>query len=800
MTTRPRWPELLQASLALTLPALVASPALAQQAASPMLPPVTVEGGTQRATRVAPKPRAATRATAERRAAAPAPAPAPIQATPRENARGPVRGIVAGRSATGTKTDASLLETPQSISVVTRDQIQQQAARSVAEALRYEPGVISESRVGDRFDNVFIRGFGGFGSAANYLHYWDSLRLPRGVSYAMPSVDPYLLERVEVLRGPASVLYGQNNLGGMVNLISKAPTATPQGEVFTRFGDHNRIEGGFDISGPLTKDGDLLYRLIGLGRKANTEVDYTTTERRLIAPMITWTPSADTKLTVRATYDKDPSSYQPNWLPAVGTLLPNAAGQIPKDFFSGSPNVNRYAREQTSVGYEFEHHFNDTWAVRQNLRYMELTSDFKALSVTGFATAANSCSAGVPNATCIARTSTNYLEQLRAFAIDNQAEAKFTTGWLDHTVLMGVDYQTSSASARFGNGPTTYVNYLNPVYPALSAPPITTQTLIDRNQVGIYLQDQIRLGKLAVVAGVRNDWAEGSNQTNTLATGVVTNSVRPSDTAATWRVGATYLFDNGFAPYASYSTSFEPSVTVGTDYTGAAFKPTTGKQYEAGLKYQPVGLNGFFMLSYFDITQDNVLTLDTGRLASLNPRCTASGLYCQTQQGQVQSKGVELSGKVTLQPGLDVIAAYSHTNIEITQSTQTATIFGSSTVVSLQGKRPVGAAADTASLWMDYTFQAGPLAGFGFGGGVRYVGESYGDTANSARMVVPAYTLGDAQIHYDLAGASPQLKGWKLAVNMTNIFDKTYVSACASSNQCFYGNGRATLGTISYRW
>lgn len=268
-------------------------------------------------------------------------------------------------------------------------------------------------------------------------------------------------------------------------------------------------------------------------------------------------------------------------------------------------------------------------------------------------------------------------------------------------------------------------------------------------------------------------------------------------------MGATYEFESGVAPYASYSTSFEPSVAVGTDYTGKTFVPTTGEQYEAGIKYQPVGFNGFFMFSYFDITQNNVLSLDTAHLFAANPLCTASGIYCQTQLGQVRSKGIELSAKVTLQPGFDVIAAYSHTDISVTQSNLTATTFvtsGTGTTVSVQGKTPVGAPANTASLWMDYTFQSGPVAGFGFGGGVRYIGSSFGDTANSAAMIVPAYTLGDAQVHYDLAGLSPQFRGWNVAVNMTNIFDKTYVSACASSTQCFYGNGRTTLGTIRYQW
>ncbi|MCP3400907.1 TonB-dependent siderophore receptor [Bradyrhizobium sp. CCGB20] len=761
----------------------------AQSANGTNLPPVVVERSTPRTVR---RPARATPA-APRAAAATQPTPtlAAGSSTAKETARGPVRGIVAHRTGTGSKTDSSILETPQSITIVTREQMTTQGARSVAEALRYEPGVVAESRVGDRFDNVFIRGFGGFGANANYLHFWDGLRVPRGVSYAMPSIDPYLLERVEILRGPASVLYGQNNLGGMVNLISKSPSATPQGEVFTRFGDHNRIEGGFDVSGPITQDGQLLYRLIGLGRKADTDVNYTTTEREFIAPMITWRPTIDTTFTVRAVHDRDPSSYQPNWLPALGTLQINPNGQIPRNFFAGNPNYNSYDRTQDSIAYEFEHHFDETWTVRQNLRYMTVSSDFKALSVTGFGAGAT-CGAGATTNLCIGRTSTHYIETLKAGAIDNQAEAKFATGWLQHTVLMGVDFQKTTADATFGNGTTTYVNYLNPNYGTIAAPAITTQTLQDREQTGVYLQDQIRLGKLAAVIGVRNDWANATSDTRTIATGVYTNRSHPSDSATTWRTGLTYLFDSGLAPYVSYATSFEP--TIGTDYTGAAFVPTTGQQYEVGVKYQPNGFNGFFMLSLYDITQNNVLTTDTTHLYATYPACTQSGVNCQIQQGQVNSKGIEFGAKLTPIPGLDIIAAAAHNDIEITKSTQVVS------GISIQGKAPVGAPANTASLWVDYTIQSGQMAGFGFGGGVRYVGESFGDNINSMAMIVPAYILADAMLHYDLYGLSPQLKGWKLALNVTNLFDKTYVSACASATQCFYGNGRSTMGTIRYQW
>jgi iron complex outermembrane receptor protein len=718
-----------------------------------------------------------------------------VPVSKKETATGPVSGYVARQSATGSKTGASLIENPQSVTVVTKDQIEAQGARSVAEALRYEPGVVSESRVGDRFDNVFIRGFGGFGPNANYLHFWDGLRLPRGVSYAMPSVDPYLLERVEVLRGPASVLYGQNNLGGMVNLISKNPTTDPYREVMVRFGDHNRIEGGFDLSGPLDKDGKLLYRVIGLGRKSDTEVNFTNTERLLIVPALTWKPNVDTAFTIRTSYDHDPSSYQPNWLPALGTLQTNPNGQIPKNFFAGHPDYNSYDRKQATIGYEFEHRFDDVWTVRQNLRYMNVDSDFKATSVTGFG-AAGSCGAGTLANLCLARQTTHYIEGLSAFSVDNQVEAKFTAGWSRHTLLAGIDYQRSDGDARYGNGTTATnpanVSYLNPNYGSVVAPTLTNTIDQKKSQVGVYGQDQIRIGNWAFVLGVRNDWANAVSDTRLISTGALTNHAAPSDSTFTWRAGATYLFDNGFAPYFSYSTSFEP--IVGTDYTGSAFAPTTGEQFEGGLKYQPGWFKGYFMLSLFDLRQENVLTADTAHSAAAYTLCTASGPNCQIQVGEVHSRGVELSGKVTLTEGLDLIASYSYIDIVITKSTQLVS------GIPIQGKVPVGAPAHTAALWADYTYQDGALRGFGFGAGVRYIGKSYGDNINSAAMIVPANTLFDAAVHYDLAGLSRELAGWKMAINATNLFDKQYVSACNSATQCFWGNGRSVLGSLRYRW
>ncbi len=718
-----------------------------------------------------------------------------------ETAAGPVNGYVAQRSATGTKTNSSLMENPQSVTVITREQMEAQGVRNVAEALRYEPGVISETRVGDRYDSVFVRGFGGYGGNANYLHFWDGLRLPRGANYANPSVDPYLLERVEILRGPASILYGQNNPGGLVNLVSKRPTETQTNEIMVRVGSHNRLEGGFDVSGPVDKDRKLLYRFIGLGRKADTEVDYNKSERLLIAPSFTWRPDLGTSLTLHANYSRDPSSFYPNWLPALGTLQANPNGQIPRNLFSGHPDFNTFDRKQFNAGYEFEHRVSDVWTVRQNLRYTNLDSTFKAASVSaggpaplGYVGAA-ACG-GVANL-CLFRTSTYFIEKLEAVSLDNQAEAKFATGALKHTMLAGLDYQWSSAGANSNNlggpgGAVPNLNYLNPSYGTIVPPALTFSTDQTRKQLGVYAQDQIKLDNWTFLLGIRHDQSNQSTQSRNINTGAVSAVAKPSDSAVTWRAGAIYQFENGLAPYVSYSTSFEP--TLGTDYLGTAFVPTTGKQIEGGIKYQPTWFKGHFILSVFDIRQQNVLTMDNAHPSGANPLCTASANFCQIQLGEVRSRGFEVSGKANPLPGLNLIASYSHTDVRTTRSEQ---VVGG---IPLQGKVPVGAPTHTASAWADYTFQHGSLTGFGIGAGVRYVGSSYGDNINSAAMIVPAYTLVDLGLSYDLGVWGPQLKDWKLSLNVHNLFDKDYVSGCASATQCFYGLGRTVLAQARFRW
>ena len=678
-----------------------------------------------------------------------------------ERASGPVNGYVARRSDTATKTDTPLMETPQSVTVVTRDQMDDQGAQNVSQALRYTAGVLGETRLSmGRYDSVFIRGFGGSGGTAGFVNNLDGLRYQRGINFLVPTYESWGLERVEVLRGPSSVVFGQVKPGGIVNMVSKRPKDERHGEVQLQFGSHERAQMAFDFGGPIDPEKTWLYRVVGLGRAADTQVDYTREERIFIAPSLTYRPNGATSFTLLTSFQRDPETGFYGFIPAIGTVLPSRAGRIRSNFFPGEPNFEGYSRNQANVGWAFEHRFNDVFTFRQNVRLSDLDSRNRTVAVGGIAA----------DQKTLTRRATISNEHARTAGIDNQLQADFRTGPLAHKVLFGVDGYWTDAKAFTGAGGTVQsLDFTNPVYGRLPfilpAVPGTTQTTA---QYGVYLQDQIKLDRLSLLVGGRFDQAEA--RTRALTTGVLT---KQDDTARTGRVALMYNFDNGFAPYVSYSTSFEP--VAGTAFGGTPFKPTEGEQYEAGFKYELPGTTAFLQASVYQLTQTNVATMDLAHPTF------------QIQTGEIRARGVEVEARATVFENLDLVAAYTYTDAEVTKSNG----------ADLH-KRPPVVPRHTASLWAHYTFRTGVLSGFGLGAGVRYVGGGAGDPGNT--FSTSDYTLVDAAISYDLAAASPALKGWKVQVNAQNLFDKDYISGCYGTTQCSFGLRRTVLATLSYRW
>lgn len=675
---------------------------------------------------------------------------------PQESAWGPAATIAAKHSATATKTDTPIEKTPQSVSVVTRAEMDTRQPSSVKEALAYTPGAAVSTRGSSTsYDFVIIRGFYTPGPTPN--NYLDGIKL-QGDYYSAAVVDPYMLERVEMMRGPTSVLYGKSNPGGLISMVSKSPTSEPLKEIQFKMGTDNLFQTGFDFSDSLDDDGIYSYRLTGLARSNDQQQDFSKQKRYAIAPVFSWKPDDKTNLTLRANIQNDPSMGYYGWLPKEGTVEPLPDGsRVPVNFTDYAPN-NTYSRYQRMVGYSFEHSFDDTFTVRQNLRYSQIKTSQQ--SVYGFGATGNQ----------LTRSIIVSDERYNDFGVDTQLESKFGTGEVAHTLLTGIDYSRlhNDIDNAYGTAPTLDMN--NPVYTDVDFPDAQPFQLNTQHQTGLYVQDQLEWEKWVATLGGRYDW---SKQATTIRSSG--QQVERNDEQFTWRAGINYLFDNGITPYFSYSESFEPNPSkawAATPADNVAYAPSKGKQYEAGVKYIPKELPVVVTAAVYELTKTNNLTTDP-----TNP-------FAQVAAGEVRSRGVELEAKAAVNANINLTASYTYTDAEYTDDT------------TYKGLTPVQVPKNMASLWGDYTFYEGALSGLTLGTGGRYVGSSYGDPDNTFK--VGSSTVMDAVVKYDLARLG--LAGSSVAVNVNNLFDREYVASCFNTYGCFWGAERQVVATATFRF
>ncbi|CAI1918650.1 ferrichrome porin FhuA [Serratia proteamaculans] len=669
-----------------------------------------------------------------------------------ESAWGPVGTYVAKHSATGTKTDTPIEKNPQSVSVVTREEMDMRQPETVKGALAYSPGVYASRGSSNTYDSVAIRGF----PAVNTNQYLDGLRL-QGDNYSEASIDPYFLERAELLRGPVSVLYGKSSPGGLVAMVSKRPTTEPLHEIQFKMGTDNLFQTGFDFSDALDDNGVYSYRLTGLAKDSDAQQNMAKEKRYAIAPSFSWRPDDKTNFTLLANIQNDPYTGYYGWLPKQGTLIPLPDGsKLPTDFNEGEAS-NYTSRKQRMIGYSFEHAFNDTWAVRQNLRYMQLDTDVK--SIYGY---------GLSAPTTINRLYVQSKEHLNSFSVDTQAQAKLKTGDIDHTLLFGVDYMRMRNDINSGFGTADGLSMTNPQYGndgyAITFP---YNYLNRQEQTGLYVQEQGEWNQWVLTLGGRYDWAKTSAYNRNAGT-----TDEQTDGQFTWRGGLNYLFENGITPYFSYSQSFEPN--LGTTAGGSTFKPSIGKQYEAGVKYVPKDRPIVLTAALYQLTKNNNLTTDP------------NNILFSTQSGEIRSRGVELEAKAALNANVNLIASYTYTDAKYTEDT------------NFQGKPTPEIPKHLASLWADYTFHESAISGLTLGSGVRYVGSSSSFNGDNSTFKVPDYTLVDATIKYDLARFG--LPGSSVGVNINNLFDKTYVSSCYRDYACYWGAERQVVATATFRF
>ncbi|MGB6211935.1 TonB-dependent siderophore receptor [Pseudomonas mandelii] len=678
-----------------------------------------------------------------------------------ESAWGPVEGYVATRTAAGSKTDTALVEAPRSISVATRQQMEDRNVQNLDDAVRYMPGIVASSYGSDtRADWLRVRGF-------EPTQFLDGLPLPKG-TYANPKQETWNLDRLALLRGPASSVYGQTPPGGLLDMVSRRPSAEDSHEIQLQYGSDNQRQINFASTGKIDDEGQFLYSLSGVVRDSGTQIDHVDNKRYNIAPSLTWNIDEDTRFTLLTQFTRDDTGITSQFLPVQGTKIDMPFGKVSHHKNLGDPDWEYYDRTYYALGYAFEHRLNDVWQFKQNLRYTKSDLSFQGLTVGSYPFTQ------VDNEGNVGRTSTIVDEDISQFAVDNNFQADFATGDVRHTLLLGLDHQRSNTNytSIFGDGLTTNVN--NPIYGQPIVRPPRSTAFYDYNQktyqTGLYVQDQMALDQWRLTVGGREDWVHTS--TEFFNKGDATNTQR--DKAFSGNAAISYVFDSGFVPYLSYAESFQPTTGASASST-ESFKPTEGKQWELGIKYQPPGSNTLLSAAVYDLTQKNV---------SVTTTVGATPITSQT--GEVKVRGLELEAVSDVTENLKIIAAYTLAKSEVQKG-------------DYKGNRLQLMPNQQASLWADYTWHTGVLDGFGIGAGARYTGNTYGDQGNTWLGKADAYTVFDAAVHYDLGRLDNSLKGASLALNATNLLDKDYISTC-DSFYCYYGDQRSVVASATYKW
>lgn len=678
-----------------------------------------------------------------------------LKAVEVEDPSGPVNGYVAKRSATATKTDTPIIEIPQSISVVSGEQMRATNAQSLQQALAYTPGIAAGASANNAatVDSFFLRGFQADGQFGSF--YRDGMRYQANISNGKQ--EPFGIERVEYLKGPSSILYGAAAPGGVINTVTKRPQSTPYREINLEFGSFNRKQVSADLTGPVDAAGKLAYRLTALGRDSETFVDFGRDDRIYIAPAVTWHPAEQTSVTLLTSYQKVEQS-DPGVLPARGTLLANPNGEIDRSRYVGEPTFSKFNTEITNLGYVIEHAFSDRLQLSHKLRHYDgkLHNEFVLL--------------GAFDGRTLQRQSRFHKDNTSVLTSDTSLQYSIDSVSVRQVLLFGVDYTRSEYGSVRLRGSYAPLDVFNPVYgSSRTLVPLTTQE-DNRRQFGIYLQDQIKVGgRWVFLLGARHDAFD-----NEFISTTTTATTRTEDKqgATTGRAGVVYLADYGLAPYVSYSQSFYPN--AGIDRFGNAFEPDEGEQYEVGIRLQPD--NARFMLSAaaYQLTRSNVLTPDPANFGF------------SIAAGEVRARGFEFEAKGQVTRSFSLIGGYGYTDARIIKTT----------VAQVLDSRFSNAPFHTAALLADVNFSAIGMPNLVAGAGFRYVSEKPGNTLVDGTISVPGYTLFDARLAYES-------DAWRYALNISNLGDKRYIpSACVGSGVrgCDYGEPRRTTVSVSYIW
>ncbi|MFD2176131.1 TonB-dependent siderophore receptor [Veronia pacifica] len=685
---------------------------------------------------------------------------------------------------TATKTKLEPHETPQAINIVDGETLMQRGVKSLNQALRYVPGTVTETKGSsvNMYDNFYVRGF------PIRQAYYDGLPLPYLIGWNLqPQVDPIAMQQIEIFKGPTSVLYGSMSPGGLVNIISKAPQTDTISVFSASLGMRNLMEASFDTTGSIGYT-DLSYRVIAMGRKQDSQVNNATDERYLFAPSLNWKITDSTDLTISFYYQNDPSMGINSSLPASGMFIDNPLGKISPSTSAGDLNWSVFKRKMLMAGYKLNHDFNESWSFLQNARYTE----GELLQKNTYHT----CNEPDNPANCNFNESTGQLfrniysteETTKAFTIDNQISANFHYGSLENDILLGTDYQYLSGVSDYSeyftlNIPFYVFNVFNPDNDILS-PKLLFELRNQKDdifgqQIGIYLQDQLRFNGLVLLAGGRYDIYKGVvDRSETYVSGFIggnTEEITADLSAFSYRFGALYEFDFGIAPYLNYATGFEP--TPGKGPNGISYKPETSEQWELGIKAQSDDERSNASVSVYRIVKSDALIINPADYR--NP---------PLQVGEITSQGVEVQTQWGVTDSLTLAAGYTYSDIKVTKDT----------AYQLEGTTPIYVPEHSANLAGNYFVDDGVLAGTRISGGVRYVGEMQMDDSNTQGKV-PAYTSVDLSLGYDLGELNDQLTGTAVNVAVTNALDQESYT-CFDKTNCWFGAERSVEVKLDYEF
>ncbi|MBT2132968.1 TonB-dependent siderophore receptor [Croceibacterium sp. LX-88] len=673
------------------------------------------------------------------------------------------------RSGSSTKTDTPAIQVPQPVTIISDDLFNAQGAISVSDTLNYVAGVQANPYGPDsRVDGAIIRG-------VNALQFRDGMRDIFSY-YASIRSDPYNFDSVQVLRGPSSVLFGAGSTGGIINMNSKLPQFTESGEVLLRYGSFNRFEAMADYTGPISDD--VAFRVVARARDADTQTDHVPDDRVLFAPSLTWAPDMDTSITFLGMYQEDDGGSTAQFLPLVGTILPNPNGQLPNNLFIGKPGWDRYDGRLLEGTILVEHRVSDAFKINSRARYIDsdLTyfthypdsysnpaNPFVQLDANGAPVFdVNGVPVPDPEQRTIGLYSDGSVARMEIFTSDNNAQFNFNTGaQVEHLVLAGVDFSWNHVRKVGGYG-YEYIDIYDIDYDAISdhngglPQPSGPAEDVEQQQIGFYLQDQVRMwDRVSLVLGARYDdvWS------------TTFSGPRVKDNALTLRAGIIGDVIKGVSPFFSYTESFEP--IAGTASNGEAFIPQRGKQFELGVKLQPNEASMITLTAYHIKETNRPISDDS----TADP-------FDQIQAGEMTSKGFEFEASTVLPGNFQVIANYSYND---------ATLDGSDVQLDDVPKH-------NASLWLSRPFNLTHDATLTLGGGARYQGAhtSYG-FAFPDGIRTPDNLLFDAYASIDW------LK-WSFSLNATNLTGKDYYSACLARGDCFVGAARNVFATVGYHF